>query len=345
MTETRIFVEGQENEFEDFIFEKKYDQIILIADARTNGFCLPILKNCIPVFKVHPILVVPAGEENKTLDTCSYLWSQLQQLLVTKKSLLISVGGGALSDLVGLAASLYKRGIDVIHIPTTLLAMVDASHGGKTAIDFHDTKNLVGTFHMPKAIYLNPIFLKSLSERVLYSGCAEMIKHALLHSKKMWNQVLSFSFSDFTKLESIQSSIEVKTVLVKQDPNDEGIRQALNFGHSVGHAIESSLFHSKSALLHGEAIMIGMQIELQLSTALLGMPSVIQSEFNHLKQRLYPNLKPVIHVNKVISHLQQDKKNDHSVRMSLLHDIGKPALQIPVSLEDIQKAFYTYDHL
>lgn len=345
MMDTKLYVQGQESDFLNYISDKKYSKIVLIADARTNGFCIPVLKKMIPDFKFLRTIVVPAGEENKTLDTCSYLWSQFQIHAVDKKSLLISVGGGMLSDLVGLAASLYKRGIEVANIPTTLLSMVDASHGGKTAIDFEGTKNLIGSFHLPTAVYINPIFLESLSERIMVSGCAEMIKHALIHSESLWNQVKTFSVQDLIQLDSIQTSIEVKTKLAAQDPKDEGIRQALNFGHSLGHAIESSHMSEKNPLLHGEAIMIGMLLELQLSATKLGMPLHILNDFVLIKERLFPELKPILNGNDILHYLKQDKKNDTEVRVSLLHQVGSPALQVAVSHDEIITIISNYDPL
>ncbi|GBL34617.1 3-dehydroquinate synthase [Filimonas sp.] len=180
---SRLFYEGHERELLSYINEKNYSQIILLADANTNGYCIPVLKKLIPAFKTSSLIIIPKGEQNKTLEVCTLIWHELDKLKADRYTLLINIGGGMVSDIGGFASSVYKRGIDFINVPTTLLAMVDACYGGKTGIDFNGFKNSLGSFQHPSAIYIHPVFLQTLDERVLQSGLAESIKHAMLSSE------------------------------------------------------------------------------------------------------------------------------------------------------------------
>lgn len=343
MNQTQLYFVGHEKEFSEFIYDKTYSQITLVAEARTNGFCIPVLKKLFPELRKSTLIILPAGEENKSLDSCHLLWQQLTKLNADKQTLLISIGGGMLSDLVGFAASLYKRGLQVALIPTTLLSMVDASHGGKTAVDFEGIKNLIGTFQLPVSIYINPIFLHSLSERILHAGMAEMIKHALIESNSYWDEVKNYSSTDFIQLQAIKKSVEIKLKFTQQDPKDLGIRQALNFGHSIGHAIESATLHSSKPLLHGEAIVLGMDFELQLSHNLLGLEKQVIEEYRQLRKKLFPTLNFTLKSEDILNYILHDKKNDKHIRMSLLQEPGVPAIQTSVSIDDLLHILKNHD--
>lgn len=342
MIENSIYFEGDEEFFSQSI-SQPFTHRILVAEARTNGFCVPLVRTLIPELKKADLIVLPAGEENKTLDTCSLLWSELVRRHIDKHTILVAVGGGMLSDTLGLAASLYKRGIAFASIPTTLLAMVDAAHGGKTAIDFEGIKNTIGSYHTPVSTYVNPIFLHTLPERVVNSGIAEMIKHALLDETNTWNEVKKYTLDQFKQLTSIKKSISIKNNFVSKDPYDQGIRQALNFGHTLGHAIESASLHTSNPLLHGEAIMLGMELELQLSCSLLGFEAHIFQEYKRLREALFPFLTFEFNPDTLLHYLKHDKKNDNQTRMSLLQSIGNPAIQCAVSNSEILNVFSQYD--
>ena len=341
MTNSKLILRGEENSLTEWILENDYTAIFILADAKSNGFCVPVFKQLFPSLKSARVLVIPSGEDHKTLAICNLIWTQLATYHADKKALILGLGGGMITDITGLTAALYKRGIDYINIPTTLLAMVDAAHGGKTAVDFDEIKNMIGLFHFPKAIYINPIFLHTLPERILRSGIAEMIKHVLISDISNWEKIKTMPYESFVSLDMIQSSIEIKTKIVAQDPEDRHVRQSLNFGHSMGHAIESMMLHTSNSLLHGEAIMIGMQIELKLSMRLLQMDESIYNDFVSLKNSLFPSLNLILDFEKLMSFLIQDKKNNDKIRMTLLSEIGQPSIQTQVSRNDILSVLST----
>ncbi|MTI19497.1 3-dehydroquinate synthase, partial [Fulvivirga sp. RKSG066] len=220
--------------------------------------CLPLLNN---VLKEAKIIAIKSGEKNKTLDTCSDIWEKMTEYGLDRKSLMINLGGGVIGDMGGFGASTYKRGIDFINIPTTLLSQVDASVGGKLGIDFKGFKNHIGLFKDPKMVLVDSKFLNTLPKRELRSGFAEIIKHSIIADKNQWNKIKVHAFDelDFEKL--IQQSVAIKVKVVEEDPEEAGLRKILNFGHTIGHAIESFYLETPSQLLHGEAIAIGMICE------------------------------------------------------------------------------------
>lgn len=336
---TELFYKGDENSFESFIISKKYSQVFLLADAKTNGFCIPVLKKIIPLLSKSHVIVIPDGEQHKNIAGCELIWQQFIEKKADRYAMMINVGGGMISDIGGMAASLYKRGIDTINIPTTLLSMVDASQGGKTGIDMAGIKNVIGSFHLPVCIYSNPIFFHTLSNRILQSGIAEMIKHALIYDLALWNKMQYYTIEDFTSIENIRTSMSIKNYFVAQDVNDNGIRQALNFGHSMGHAIESNSLETNKPLLHGEAIMLGMEIELALSCIKCQLGESVLKEYILLKKKLFPTLTHSYELNKLLPLLSHDKKNNGTLQMSLISTIGKPSLKINVLFQDILDAY------
>jgi len=333
-----LFFAGEEKKLQDFIQQVQARQIVLLCDAKTHGFCLPILLQLIPEWQTSPRIVVPDGEVNKTLEIASLVWDQLSTMGANRHSLLVCIGGGMLCDLGGFAASVYKRGMDTLYIPTTLLAMVDAAHGGKTGLDFQGVKNNLGSFHPPKAVYLQPHFLHTLPERQIRSGIAEMIKHALLDSDEHWKQIQSFELTDFCTPAAIQRSINFKQSLVEQDEKDLHVRQALNFGHSIGHALESASLQTSQPLLHGEAIALGMHVELNLSMHYHQLDPAIEKQYKVLRQRIFPDLHYPLETNKLLSFLLQDKKNHDGLRMSLISKPGQAKIGTLVHTQNILEA-------
>ena len=285
---------------------------ILVAE-NTNENCLPILLQNLETSTPIEIIEIEAGEEHKNLETCAGVWNALTELGADRKSLLINLGGGVITDLGGFVASTFKRGIAFINIPTTLLSMVDASVGGKTGVDLGVLKNQIGLFSNPEMVVIDPTFLETVTERELRSGLAEIIKYGLTYDVKVWNKVKEFkdlNISDLNKL--IHRSIEIKNEVVTKDPKEAGIRKVLNFGHTLGHAIESYFLETetKENLTHGEAIAVGMITEAYISEKLFNFPS---NEVANLKKAIL-NIYGKIAIETsdytaIIALLIHDKKN------------------------------------
>lgn len=249
----------------------KYPSVCIIADENTHRDCLPILAQ--QLGGRYPVIRVPHGEEHKNLDTCRYIWQRMLDLGLGRRSLVINLGGGVVGDMGGFCAATFKRGIAFVQAPTTLLAQVDASVGGKLGVDFLGAKNMIGVFRQPEAVIIDPVFLKTLPEREIRSGYAEILKHALIADKEQWQtlpQPKNWKAVDWTVI--IEASVGVKRRIVELDPLEAGIRKALNFGHTIGHAVESVYLGTDSRLLHGEAVAVGMVCEAYLSTLLMGLP-------------------------------------------------------------------------
>jgi 3-dehydroquinate synthase len=345
MMNTQLYNEAENASLVQWVHEGAYDQIIILSDANTHGFCVPVLKKIIPYFANSYSIVIPSGESNKQLDICQLVWQQLFQYQATKHTLLINVGGGMLSDLGGFVASIYKRGIHYINIPTTLLAMVDASLGGKTGIDFEGIKNAIGTFQHPSAVYINPLFLHTLPERVLRSGIAEMIKHALLQGPSQFNRIQHWDKDDFCQSEAIKESVLFKKSIVMQDEHDQQIRQTLNLGHTIGHAIESASLLSTQSLLHGEAVMLGLIYELMLSHLMFDLPLQNIEQLLWMKQRIFPGLHRIFTFDELIPFIKQDKKNNTNIQMSLLKQVGLGVWQQAVTDTQVQTAINMTEQL
>lgn len=318
------------------------EDVILLADANTHGFCLPVLFKQMPFLQGFPRMVVPAGEAAKDLDVARYIWRQLQDLGAKNNTVLLVVGGGALCDVGAFCASVYKRGMRLRLVPTTLLAMVDAALGGKTALDFEGIKNSIGSFYAAEALYVQPDFLNTLPERQRLSGIAEMIKHALLEGGSTWENVLQYSPEQFSTLEAIRTSQAIKMRFVEADPYDKGIRQCLNLGHSIGHALEAERFKREYPLLHGEAILWGMYLELYLSIGHCGLLPQVWQDYTQLFRRLFPALQHIapIHAEAIMPYLMHDKKNTKGIRMSLISSPGSPIGPVSVSTSSIIDAIY-----
>ena len=328
-----------------YIKEHQYSSVFILTDSNTNEFCapqfLPHLELSIPL----EIIEIEAGEAMKNIDTCVELWSILTDLGADRKSLLINLGGGVITDIGGFVASTFKRGIDFIHIPTTLLGMVDASIGGKNGVDLGNLKNQIGVINVPKLLLIDSEYLQSLPQREMRSGLAEMLKHGLIYDKNYWEQFLDLNqivFDHFDAL--IHRSVAIKNEIVTQDPTENGIRKALNFGHTLGHAIESFYLESATPLLHGEAIAIGMIMESYISLQ-KGLLTAI--EYLQIKNMLTGIYDPFTFDKNDIELIQNllihDKKNEYGkVQFALIDGIGKTIINQSVENELIVKAFEVY---
>ncbi|MCK9639732.1 MAG: 3-dehydroquinate synthase [Prolixibacteraceae bacterium] len=250
------------------------DKLFLVVDQNSNLFCLPLLCDTHHIEKFKKI-VIPSGEENKLLASVEKIWLYLSQNGADRKSLVVNLGGGMVTDLGSFAASTFKRGVQFINIPTTLLSQVDASVGGKTGFNFNGLKNEIGVINQPLQVIIDTRFLKTLDHENLISGYAEMIKHGLIHSQDHLAELQKFDLQqpDYAILQGmIAHSVIIKNFFVEKDPNENNIRKALNFGHTIGHAFESLSLSKGQPLLHGHAVAFGMIAELYLSHLNSGFP-------------------------------------------------------------------------
>ena len=327
-----------------YLNKKTYSSIAILVDENTEEHCLPHLTN----IENYHIIKIQSGESNKTLSTCEYIWTEMTTLQMDRQSLLINLGGGVIGDMGGFCAATYKRGIDFINVPTTLLSMVDASVGGKLGIDFGYFKNHIGLFQSPQAVLVDPIFLNSLSTRQLNSGYAEVIKHALITSNNDWESIQSFSFDNPNWAALIQRAIEIKSAVVNEDWKEQGLRKTLNFGHTIGHAIESHFLNNDQvSVLHGEAVAAGMVTELYLSVQNHRFPSIELKAIEMYILKIYGKIS--IHENdySTIAKLAtQDKKNKNGmIKGVLLEKIGIPVTDSAISTEEIINALQYYTSL
>ncbi len=317
----------------------KADRTFILTDETTHRLCLPLVKN-FSCLKDAQEIVIAAGDINKSLEAVSHVWSSLQQGGASRHSLMVNLGGGMVTDLGGFAASTFKRGIHFINIPTTLLAMVDASVGGKTGINFGGLKNEIGVFNNADCVILDTNFLKTLDTENLLSGYAEMLKHGLISTEKHWADLLNFDLENLEKLGAIVGeSVEVKQRIVTEDPTEKGIRKALNLGHTVGHAFES-LALQRQPVLHGYAVAWGLVCELYLSVAKTGFPvdkmrQTVKFIFDNYGRMPitcddYPTLLEL---------MTHDKKNvAGQINFTLLGGIGDIRINQTATKEEIEEA-------
>lgn len=307
--------------------EKSYSKLFILVDENSLKHCYPQLVEKIEKFESAELIEIESGEENKTIEICLQVWSTLSEYGADRKSLFINLGGGVIGDMGGFIASTFKRGIDFINIPTTLLAQVDASVGGKVGVDLNHLKNEIGVFNNPAAVFVNSDFLNTLDKRQVLSGFAEIIKHALIADAEYWKKVNEADLNDPASLSKlIETSIRIKNEIVLKDPKEENIRKVLNFGHTIGHAIETfSLEHDKqNPLLHGEAIAAGMICEAYLSHKIC---KLAKEELKQISRFILSNYKNVridkMDEGELLEIMKHDKKNKKGeINFSLLSKIG-----------------------
>ena len=329
------------------IEDNNFSNIFILVDENTHLHCLPKLLEKLETDKTIEIIEIESGEINKTIETCVGVWNALSELDADRKSLMINIGGGVITDLGGFVACTFKRGIAYINIPTTLLSMVDASVGGKTGVDLGHLKNQIGVISNPDLVLIDTPYLDTLPQDQMRSGLAEMLKHGLITGEGYWNK-----FQDLSKLsldnldELIYESVIIKRDVVTEDPFEDGLRKTLNFGHTLGHAIESYYLSNpnKTTLLHGEAIIIGMILACYMSTELVGFPKETTDSIKKLFLSYYD--KVTIEKNDypaIIELLKYDKKNNHgNINFVLLESIGKCKMDCLVDNKLIIEAFEFY---
>ena len=322
------------------------DRLVVITDETTQRLCWPVVSGFQCLADAQHIVIKP-GDENKTLQTVEHVWYQLQQAGATRHSLAVNLGGGMVTDLAGFAASTFKRGMAFINIPTTLLAMVDASVGGKTGFNFGGLKNEIGVFNNANAVILDPIFLRTLDRENLLSGYAEMLKHGLISSLPMLRQLLSFDIEQphLPLLgQMVGESVAVKQRIVSEDPLEQGLRKALNLGHTVGHAFEALALANQRPVLHGYAVAAGLACELYLCCIKTGFPTDIMRQVVHFITDHYGRM--AINCDDYPTLLQlmtHDKKNTAGqINFTLLSDVGQLELNQTATKAEIEEALDFY---
>lgn len=307
-----------------------HDKIFILTDNNTQASCLPNLCNIAIVNNAREICI-EAGDIHKTLQTLSDVWKALSEEGATRHSLLINLGGGMITDLGGFAAATFKRGMNYINIPTTLLAMVDASVGGKTGINFNGLKNEIGAFAPADTVIIDTNFLRTLDSCNFFSGYAEMLKHGLISTDEHWRELLSFDIEnlDYNKLKELTGhSVQVKEDIVEKDPFEHGIRKALNLGHTVGHAFESLALAEERPVLHGYAVAWGIVCELYLASVQNNFPIKKMRQTIHFIKENYGSFYiDCTKYEQLYDFMRHDKKNSgDTINFTLLEDIGKIAI-------------------
>lgn len=347
----------QENKITDRVFLVDHDwsqlnelilaktgKIYVLVDENTHEHCYTLLIHKVPSLRNSEIIELQSGEENKILQNCISIWESMSESYAGRDSLVINLGGGVITDLGGFVASVYKRGVEFVNIPTSLLGMVDASIGGKTGVDFMGFKNQLGVYQQAVLCLIYPDFLKSLSRQELYSGFAELIKHALITENPLWKLIEGRSLEDLEMHRLIPMGIQVKSSIVSEDPLEAGKRKLLNFGHTIGHSLESFFLQKTKGIPHGEAVAAGMICELYLSShinnlAMEEMERIIKNidlHFSRLefKKNDIPN---------ILKWMEQDKKNIAGKKaFTLLSKIGQVNWAVEVDDKSIEASLLFY---
>ena len=324
------------------IGQMAYDRLFVLADMNTACLCWPLISDW-PCLSEARLIAIEAGDKHKSIETLTSVWTALQEGGATRHSLLINVGGGMVTDLGGFAASTFKRGFAYINIPTTLLSMVDASVGGKTAINFGGLKNEIGMFSLPASVLLDTRFLRTLDHPNLLSGYAEMLKHALISEEAQWAELMRFDLEqiDYEALcRMIAQSVAVKERIVKDDPTEQGIRKALNLGHTVGHAFESLALQQGRPVLHGYAVAWGIVCELFLSACLTGFPKErLMQTLQFVREHYGTFVFDCKQYDTLYRFMTHDKKNEAGrINFTLLAGIGEICINQTASKEDIEES-------
>ena len=327
----------------EYISHSNFSKIGILVDENTKISCLNKLKDSLD-FNYHEI-EIKSGEENKNLQTCSNVWGILTKLNFDRKSLIINLGGGVICDLGGFVASTYKRGIQFINIPTTLLGQVDASVGGKLGIDFNNYKNQIGIFREPNLIIVDPEFLASLPKRELRSGFAEVIKHCIIRDEKKLDQILNSNWEKSDWLEIVKHSIKIKSKVVNEDMKEDGPRKILNFGHTIGHAIETTYMNKENRFLHGEAISIGIICEAYLSHKLNKLSTIDLNKIVDIIKSIFGN-NTIGYFEEIVRNAYHDKKNiDDKIRTCILNKIGHCEYDHEISPNHIIESLEYYNNI
>ena len=320
------------------------DRCFILCDDTTQRLCLPLLGD---MGRLWPVITIGSTDTHKTLDSLALVWQELQRQGATRHSLLVNLGGGMVTDLGGFAASTFKRGLHFVNLPTTLLAMVDASVGGKTGINFGGLKNEIGVFRNADKVIIDTRFLATMDRENLLSGYAEMLKHALISDAAMLSRHLCFDIEQpdlLTLQDMVQQSVAVKQRIVLEDPLEAGLRKALNLGHTAGHAFESLMMEQGRPLLHGYAVVYGLVVELYLSVAKAGFPTDRLRQVTSFVRSHYGQL-PITckDYTRLLEMMHHDKKNTgRDINFTLLQDVGRLLINQTATEEEIKEALDFY---
>jgi 3-dehydroquinate synthase len=336
-----LFSTDPAKDLDAFLAEKKYSKLALLVDENTYSSCYPHILQGLPD---HFVIEVKSGEEEKNLNTCTMIWQAMTDQNLDRHACLIVLGGGVLGDMGGFCASTYKRGIDFILIPTTLLAQADASIGGKLGIDFTNFKNHIGVFRLPALTLLYSGFLATLPLAELRSGFAEVIKHTLIADKSMWEKVSSGSLADQPWDTLIRHSVTFKAQVTTEDPTEKGLRKILNAGHTIGHALESYLLNTGNRILHGEAIAAGLISEVYIAR---NRDLIDENSFEQVCAfilKIYGKVdfkqENIESISKLMLH---DKKNkENRILCVLLNGIGSAGWDYEISPEEVKRSLSFY---
>lgn len=324
-------------------------RIIILVDENTHESCFEfLLTSFTEIFSEAEVITLPAGEENKCIEICVHVWEAMNEYQIKRNDLLINLGGGMITDMGGFIASLYKRGITFINIPTSLLAMVDASLGGKTGVDLGSSKNMIGVFTEAEKVYIDPIFLQTLPDEELLNGYAEIIKHALIADSTFWSELQDSALDlEAVNTDLLARAIAIKADIVAADPKELGARKKLNFGHTWGHAIEG-YFLDKEPVAHGHAVAVGMVLEAYLSKQKgLLSPGEFQEIASFLLKKYPPIDLVAVDFDQLYALMLQDKKNtDHAaVSFVLLESIGAAVIHQNSTYDEIRASYHFYTSL
>lgn len=334
-------------DLQEFLAGLDYDKLFVLTDTNTQEKCYPLIRD-VPAIRHAPVITVEAGDTHKSLDALSGIWMHLSNEGASRNSLLVNLGGGMVTDMGGFAGATFKRGLKTINIPTTLMASVDAAVGGKTGINFNGLKNEIGSFYPPECVFIDCEFLRTLDRDNLLSGYAEMIKHALISSMDTYASVMLFDLDqkmDYVFLNKmVAQSVGVKERIVEEDPKEKGIRKALNFGHTIGHAYESLSFQKGTPMLHGHAVAAGMISELYLSHKLCDFPLQKLSQVVYYIKEYYPTFffdcKDYDTLYELMTH---DKKNEGGIiNFTLLANVGEVRINQAIGKEKILESLDFY---
>ncbi|TAH26898.1 MAG: 3-dehydroquinate synthase [Cytophagales bacterium] len=327
----------------NYLAKQSFSRLVVLVDENTEKHCLPIIKEILH----QPLIIsIKSGEEHKTLQTCEIIWEKMTQAQLDRKALMINLGGGVIGDMGGFCAATYKRGIRFIQIPTTLLSQVDASVGGKLGIDFMGLKNHIGVFQTPLAVIIDTNFLQTLTKKEIKSGYAEIIKHCLIADAIKWNEIIATPYHQLDWFGLAQHSVVIKSKVTVSDPLEKGLRKILNFGHTIGHAIESHFLNiPNKRLLHGEAIAIGMIAESYLAFEKGFISKQDLSQITKYLLEIYQKVEIFdFDIEQILPIALQDKKNEsNAIQCSLLEKIGKANYNIEISLKDIRNGLNYYN--
>ncbi len=325
-----------------FLESRDFSAIAVIADSHTYRLCYPELK---PLLPRHTLIRIKAGEEQKHLQTCETIWDALTRANFDRHALVLNLGGGVIGDMGGFCAATYKRGIAFAQLPTTLLAQVDASVGGKLGIDFNGLKNHIGVFQQPDAVLIDPAFLNTLPERELRSGFAEVIKHCLIADADAWNRIRRLDVADQNWPDLVAHSVAIKQRVVAEDPTENGLRKILNFGHTLGHALETHFLNQpRKRLLHGEAIAAGMVMEAFIAHRRGMIDEILLGQIEEYIFAVYGRVTlSDSDVNAALTLTIQDKKNRAGeIQMALIDGPGHCAFGLAVSKAEMLGAVNFY---